>query len=110
MIKMAIVLVLVLASSICAEDLFTTASIETYRTDLGTTMISPNVYCQYGRFEIYGFIDQYFEEPKFYHGELMFTYQLSTTKHFDRVYLIAEQRWDRFAENESSIGLKFKLW
>ncbi len=104
------IFLIVLSSTIFSLDIFSTASVETYRTDLETTMISPNVFIQAGPFELYGFYDRYFEEPQFYHGELMIAYTPFNQKPLSRFSIIAEQRWDKFAEDESSIGFRIKLW
>lgn len=101
---------LLLTPTIFALDFFSTASVETYRTNLNTTLISPNIYFKIWRIEGYGFYDRYLEEPQFYHGEFMLTFQPLTAKPYDRFSIIAEQRWDKFADDESSIGIKIKLW
>ena len=101
---------LLLSSSVLAIDLFSAASVETYRTDLKTTLVSPNILITAGPFELYGFYDRYLEEPQFYHGELMIAYTPFKQKPLDKFSIIAEQRWDKFADDESSIGIRLKLW
>lgn len=101
---------LVLWTQSHAVEFFSTASVETFRTDLNTTMVSPNLYFKLWRVEGYGFIDRYFEDPKFYHGEFMLAFQPLTMKPFDRVSIIAERRWDKFADDENSYGIRIRLW
>jgi len=91
-------------------DFFSTATVETYRTDLGTTMVSPNLYFKYGCFEGYGFIDRYITEDAFYHGEFQLAYTPFKSFLVDRVAIIAESRWDKYAKDENSVGLRVKLW
>jgi hypothetical protein len=69
------ILILILIPSAQGIEFFSTANVENYRTDLGTTLVSPNLYFKFGRLEGYGFYDRYLEEPQFYHGEfqLIFT-------------------------------------
>jgi hypothetical protein len=73
-------------------------------------MVSPNIYFKLGRLEGYGFCDQYFEPPKFYHAEFMLTFTPFKTKYLDRISIIAERRWDKSARDENSLGLRLKLW
>ncbi|MBL7191890.1 hypothetical protein ISS30_09345 [bacterium] len=91
-------------------DFFSTCYVETYRTDLGTNLISPNIYFQAGSFDGYGFWDYYLNDPNFFHGEFMLAYTPLKKGLFNRVSVISEFRWDRYAKDEKSIGLRFKIW
>jgi hypothetical protein len=91
-------------------DFFSTAYIETYRTDLQTTMVSPNLYFKLGKLEGYGFIDRYFDSSEFYHAEFQLSFTPINKKQWDRFSIIAEKRWDKFAKDENSIGVKVKIW
>lgn len=98
------------AVSAPAIDFFSTAYVETYRTDLNTTMVSPNLYFTLGRLEGYGFIDRYLKDPRFYHGEFMLAFTPFSGRYLDRISIIAERRWDKFAPDENSCGIRVKLW
>ncbi|NQS98366.1 MAG: hypothetical protein HQ591_07930 [candidate division Zixibacteria bacterium] len=106
----AITFILALFTSASAVDFFSTAYVETYRTDSNTTMVSPNVFFQLGRLEGYGFIDRYLGDQGFYHGEFLLAFQPFTTKYFDRFSIITESRWDKSIANEHSLGIRVKLW
>ncbi len=106
-----ILISLALVGSLTAADFFSTAYVETFRIDTYESfMVSPNLFIQYGRFELYGFIDRYTDNIAFYHGELLLSFQPLTIRPFDRVSIIAERRWDKFAVDENSYGLRIKIW
>ncbi len=105
-----IFLIIVLCSPAYAGEFFSTMYIETYRTNLGTTMVSPNIYFTWGKFDGYGFIDRYFTTEAFYHGEFMLAFTPFDGKYLSRISLISESRWDKYAEQENSIGFRIKLW
>ena len=106
-----IVTILALPLSLYAADFFSSAYLESYRIDTyDSYMLSPNLLVRYGRFEAYGFIDRYFHRSSFYHGELLLAFQPLTMKPFDRLSLIAERRWDKYAVNENSYGIRLKIW
>lgn len=105
-----ITLILVLSSASLGLEFFSTASVETYRTDLNTTMISPSIFFQLGRFEGYGFWDRYLNDEGFYHGEFMLAYTPFRAKYINRFSIIAESRWDKYAKDENSVGIRIKLW
>jgi hypothetical protein len=107
---LVIVTSLILTTSSFPLDFFSTAYVETYRTDLQTTMMSPNLYFKLGKLEGYGFLDRYFDESKFYHAEFQLSYTPLNKKYWDRFSIIAEKRWDKFAKDENSIGIKVKIW
>ena len=108
---LVILLLLLTVSPLFAAELFTTATIETYRvTSYDSYMVSPNLFIQYGRFEVYGFVDRYFDESEFYHGELMLAFQPLSGKIWERFSIIAERRWDKFARDENSFGLRVRIW
>lgn len=109
-ITIAIVTLMWTVLSVQAADFFSTAYVETYRTDLGTTMVSPNLYFKYGKLEGYGFIDRYMTDEAFYHGEFQLAFSPFSRKYFDRIAVISESRWDKYAKQENSLGLRFKLW
>lgn len=94
-----------------SADFFSTAYVETYRIDTyNSYMVSPNIFLKYGRFEAYGFIDRYTDETAFFHGELLLAFQPLTIKPLDRISIIAERRWDKFAADENSYGLRIRIW
>lgn len=105
-----ILTIIIIVPSAMAIDFYTTSYIETYRTDLNTTMLSPNLYFKLGKVEGYGFLDRYIDEPRFYHGEFMLAYTPFDTKYLDRLSIIYERRWDKFAPDEHSYGVRLKLW
>ena len=106
----SILILIIFTTGAGAVDFFSTAYLETYRIDLNNYMVSPNLYFKLGRFEGYGFIDRYLEGEEFYHGELMFAFQPLTMKPLDRISIIAERRWDKYAPSENSFGLRFRIW
>lgn len=108
-ILLVIIVILFTFVSAGALDFFSTCTVETYRTDLETTLVSPNIIFQVGRFDGYGFWDYYLED-KYYHCEFMLGYTPLTNKPFDRISIITEFRWDESVGNEKSIGLRFKIW
>ena len=107
---LVIVVLMAVVPAVYPVEVFSTASVETFRTDLHTTMVSPNLYFKLWRIEGYGFIDRYLEDPEFYHGEFMLTFQPLTVQPLDRISIIVERRWDKFADDENSYGIRIKLW
>ena len=93
-----------------ALDFYACSYIETYRTDLETTMASPNLYFKIGGVEGYGFIDRYFEDPRFYHGEFMLAFTPFKGAYLNRFSIIFERRWDKFAPDENSFGFRLKIF
>ncbi|MBC8278920.1 MAG: hypothetical protein H8E46_11855 [FCB group bacterium] len=102
--------ILLMTSSAFALDFFSTASVETFQTDNGETLISPNIFFTAGKFDGYGFWDRYLTDEAFYHGEVMLAYTPFEGKYLGKVSIISETRWDKYVDTENSIGLRVKLW
>ena len=110
--KNAITLIFVLALTLTASavDFFSTGHVEIYRTDLGQTLVSPNIVFTAGKFDGYAFWDRYFTDEGFYHGEFMLAFTPFQQKHWNKLSIISESRWDKYAKQENSIGVRIKLW
>ena len=104
------ILLFLILNTVFAADFYAVSYLETYRTDLNTTMVSPNIFFKYGRLDGFAFYDRYVEDPQFYHSELMLAYTPFTGKYLDKFSFIYESRWDKFANSETSFGVRFKLF
>jgi len=106
----ACILVILMISGGYAAEFYAVSHLETYRTDLNTTLVSPNIFFKYGKLEGYGFYDRYLEDPQFYHSEVMLAYSPFTGKYLEKISIISETRWDKFANTETSFGLRLKIF
>ena len=109
-ILLTLVFILMIASTSFAFDFFSTASLETFQTDNGETLVSPNIFFTAGKFDGYAFWDRYLTDAGFYHGEFMLAYTPFDSKYLSKISIISETRWDKYVDTENSIGLRLKLW
>lgn|GEM_PF-1557085 len=106
------ILLLVFSSTITASgaDFFSTGHLEIYRTDWGQTLVSPNIIFSAGKFDGYAFWDRYLTDEGFYHGEFMLAFSPFRQNYWNKLSVISESRWDKYAKQENSIGLRIKIW
>ena len=105
-----LILLLIIINAGIAADFYAVSYLESYRTDLNTTLLSPNIFVKYGKLEGYAFYDRYMEDPQFYHSEVMLAYSPFTGKYLEKISIISETRWDKFADSETSFGVRLKLF